>query len=345
MDIKADYSGQEIGKYYLVQKLGNGGFGAVYRAHDRILKTDKAIKILEVKNLRGAYKLFNEAAIPYKCRHNHIIKINSGELVQFNGEILFVVDMDLANGESIESILKKRYISIIDSLNIIKDILFAVEYSHISGNIHRDIKPANILMDNNVPKLSDFGLSTALGSVIVPWKRYVSHAAPETFVNDSVATIETDIYAIGITLYRMVNNISDWKLFLNGIPNAQKHIYSGKLIDKLPMAGYVPKKVQRIIKKACKKLPDERYRSASEMRNEIEKLKLGYNWNPIDTNHWKGIMEGYPTREIYIDIRRKTIEVVVLYNGRKKAAESKKFIDLMEAQDYVYSYIQTTTLT
>ena len=67
--------------------------------------------------------------------------------------------------------------------------------------IHRDIKPANILMDNGIPKLSDFGLSTALGSVIVPWKWYRSHAAPETFVSDSVATIETDIYAIGITLY------------------------------------------------------------------------------------------------------------------------------------------------
>ena len=81
MDIKADYSGQEIGKYYLVQKLGNGGFGAVYRAHDRILKTDKAIKILEVKNPREAYILFNEAAIPYKCRHNHIIKIKTARFL------------------------------------------------------------------------------------------------------------------------------------------------------------------------------------------------------------------------------------------------------------------------
>lgn len=52
VDLSSDYSGQEIGKYYLIEKLGNESFGAVYRAHDRILKTDKAIKILEVENPR-----------------------------------------------------------------------------------------------------------------------------------------------------------------------------------------------------------------------------------------------------------------------------------------------------
>lgn len=204
MDIRCDYSGNELGKYYLIEKLGNGGFGAVYRAHDRILKVDKAIKILEVINPNEAFKLFNEAAIPYKCKHNHIIKINNGEIISFNKELLFVVDMDLANGSSVEYILKHGDLSVIDSLNIIKNILFAVEYSHLLGIIHRDIKPANILMDNGVPKLSDFGLSAALGSVIIPWKWYRTHAAPETFVNNSIATVETDIYALGITLYRMV---------------------------------------------------------------------------------------------------------------------------------------------
>lgn len=344
MDLSSDYSGQEIGKYYLIEKLGNGSFGAVYRAHDRILKTDKAIKILEVENPREAFKLFNEAAIPYKCKHNHIIKINSGELFDFNKELLFVVDMDLANGESIETILKKRYISVVDSLNIIKDILFAVEYSHLSGSIHRDIKPANILMDNGIPKLSDFGLSTALGSVIVPWKWYRSHAAPETFVSDSVATIETDIYAIGITLYRMVNNISEWRLFLNSISNADKSIRSGKLIDKLPMADYVPEKVQRIIKKACKADPAKRYHTASEMRNAIEKLQLMYNWNPINERHWKGKAEGYPNKEALVDVRRQFIEVVIKNNNRKQSSESQKFLDLVEAQNYMYQYIKKTTL-
>lgn len=164
MDIRLDYSGNELGKYYLIQKLGNGGFGAVYKAHDRILGVEKAIKILEVTDPQEAFKLFSEAAIPYNCRHDHIIKINVGEIIAFNDELVFVVDMELANGESIDSLLKNTYISVIDCLNIMRDILFAVEYSHLQGVIHRDIKPANILMDNGIPKLSDFGLSTALGN-------------------------------------------------------------------------------------------------------------------------------------------------------------------------------------
>lgn len=168
--------------------------------------------------------MFSEAAIPYKCQHNHIIKINSGEIINFNGELLFVIDMDLANGQSIDSILKHSYISVVDSLCIIKNILFAVEYSHLQGIIHRDIKPANILIDNGVPKLSDFGLSTALGDIIIPWKWYRTHAAPETFVNNSIATVETDIFALGMTLYRMVNNIPNWERFLQSIPNCDRQV-------------------------------------------------------------------------------------------------------------------------
>lgn len=77
-------------------KLGNGGFGSVYRVFDKILSVEKALKILEVNNPNEAYKLFSEAAIPYKCQHNNVIKINGGEIIQFNGELLFVIDMDLA---------------------------------------------------------------------------------------------------------------------------------------------------------------------------------------------------------------------------------------------------------
>ena len=344
MDIRQDYSGNELGKYYLIQKLGNGGFGAVYKAYDRILGAEKAVKILEVTNPQEAFKLFSEASIPYKCRHNHIVKINSGEIIDFNGELLFVVDMELANGESIDSLLKHSYISIIDTLNIMRDILFAVEYSHLQGIIHRDIKPANILLDNGIPKLSDFGLSTALGNVIVPWRWYRTHAAPETFVNDSVATVETDIYALGMTLYRMINGISDWNLFLQRIPNAEILMRSGKLIDKLPVAPYVPDKVHKIIKKACHKLPGRRFHRATEMRNAIEKLSPLYNWRIVEEDYWIGDAIGLAVKEIYVEYKRNHIEVVVTNNGRKSSQDSRKYSDLLEARKYTMEYIKNTTL-
>lgn len=344
MDIHLDLSGNQLGKYYLINKIGNGSFGVVYRAFDTILKVEKAIKVLEVSNPSEAQRLFNEAAIPYKCKHNNIIKINSGEVIKFKNEFLFVIDMDLANGESIESLLRRKCLPVTDCLNITKDILFAVEYSHLHGIIHRDIKPANILLDNGIPKLSDFGLSMALGSVISPWKWYCSHAAPETFVYNSVATVQTDIYAIGVTLYRMVNSISDWDLLLQTIPNVQEIMERGQLIDKLPMAPYIPEKVIRIIRKACQKKPEKRYSSATDMRNSIEKLCPLFRWEMVGMDCWKGEAPGYPVKDMYLEYKKNNICVVVLNNGRKSSNESASFDNLSFAREYMINVIKKTTL-
>lgn len=344
MDIHHDYSGNQIGKYYLIHKLGNGGFGAVYKAFDVILKAEKAVKILEVNNPQKAFQLFTEASIPYKCRHNNIIRINSGEIIQFQNELVFVVDMELVNGESIDSLLRHTYISVIDSLNIMRDILFAVEYSHLQGVIHRDIKPANILIDNGIPKLSDFGLSVAMGDEINPQKWYITHAAPEIFVDNSNATIQTDIYALGITMYRMTNGITDWNLLLRGITNANLLMKSGKLMDNLPVAPYVPNKVSKIIKKACKRLPEDRYGSAMEMRNAIEKLCPVFNWKMIEDDFWKGVAIGHPIKEIYFEYKRNQVSVIVTNNGRKSSQDSKGFTDIIQAKKYMMDYIRNTTL-
>lgn len=344
MNIRYDYSGNDFGKYYLIQKLGNGGFGSVYKVYDKILGVEKALKIMEVSNPNEAYRLFSEAAIPYKCQHNNVIKINGGEIIKYNDELLFVIDMDLANGKSIESILKTSYLSIIQSLEIIRNILFAVEYSHLQGIIHRDIKPANILIDNNIPKLADFGLSTALGETIIPWKWYVTHAAPETFVNNSIATVQTDIFALGMTLYRMVNGISDWEFFLQSIPDLNEAIPKGTLINKLPMSPIVPEKIVRIVKKACNIDPQKRYNSASEMRNAIEKLQPLYSWIKISEFNWKGSSVGNPKKEICIEPNKKIINVSVYNNSRKSSSDSKKFTEMTQAKDYVNNYIKQTTI-
>lgn len=343
MNKNIDYSGQCIDKYQLLKRLGSGSFGVVYKAHDRILDVDMALKILEVSDPQLANKLFSEAAIPYKCQHNNIVKINGAQIATFDNKLHFIVDMQLVNGGSIEDLLNRRQLSVIDGLRMMKDILFGIEYSHTKKFIHRDIKPANILIDNNIPKIADFGLSATLNKLIIPSIWYGTHAAPETYKN-SIATIETDIFALGMTLYRMVNNISDWWHFVSSIPSAQKLMKNGKFIDKLPFKPYVPKAVEKIIKKACNADANKRYHSASEMRNAIEKLKYLYNWNEISEWHWMSNLERQPQKDITLNVKAKKIEIVVKNNNRKSTIECQTFFDQIEAEKYFMNYIANSTI-
>ena len=343
MNVNDDYSGKTIGKYHLIEKLGKGHFGAVYSAIDFVLNSTKAIKIMNVTNPSQAFKLFEEAAIPHKCAHNNIVRINGGSLESFENEVHFVIDMELVDGGSLEDLMRSRQISVLDTLEIIKSALFGLQHSHNQGIVHRDIKPANILISNGIPKLSDFGLASTLNEVLpndALW--YYTHSAPE-FKTTLTPTIETDIYALGVTMYRAVNCIINWRTYLKSIKSIDRLIDNGTFIEKVQFEPFVPKKVIRIIKKACKPDPANRYHSAAEMRNAIEKLLPQTNWLTQDNCVWTGTTERQIQTAHIINLRR-GFEVQVKINGRRNNSYCKRFALLEEAEEYLYDYISTTTV-
>lgn len=342
MDTNFDYSGQNIGKYFLEKKLGSGSFGAVYCAIDRVLNSRKAIKILAIQDPERAHELFTEAEIPYKCQHPNIVKIHNGTLELFEGRTYFVIDMELVNGGSLESCLYPHTLSTIDSVSIAKNILFGLQHAHLNGVIHRDIKPANILLHNKLPKISDFGLSTSQNTQINPWKWYYTHAAPETFTN-SIATVTTDIFAFGMTLYRMLNHIADWRSFIITIKDFNNLISSGKLINHIPFSQHIPLSLVRIIKKACNISPLKRYQSAIEMRNALERLRPRYSW--ISKGSWLCIGSSYTEQQkcIAIENRRFYVEFVVKSGLRRTNLECRKFETNVEAEAYFLNYIAKTS--
>ena len=353
MNVNEDYSGNVIGKYKLIKKLGNGNFGSVYLVHDEILNTDKALKLLQIKDLKKAKKLFLEAEIPYKCNHKNIIEIYGGEILSVTNtathvsELLFAIDMELINGLSVEKLLTKQYLTLDYSLKMIQGVLFGLEHSHNQGIIHRDIKPGNILIDNKIPKLSDFGLASSLGALIDPPDGYIPHMAPET-IDNNIATIESDIYALGITFYRMINNISNWQEYLNNffcsIDDLNNDIISGQFIKKLNFQPYIPEKVKKIIKKACALNPSERYHSAAEMRNAIAKLHTNYEWNKISDLQWQGINQDKKKKELTIEEKGKIFKFIVKNNNRKSSAECHDFTKIEDAISYMNNYIKDSLL-
>ena len=181
-------------------------------------------------------------------------------------------------------------------------------------------------------------------ALIIPWRWYRFHAAPETFVDCSVATVETDIFALGMTMFRMVNNISNWSLFLQNITNFESLIITGKLIGKIQQEPYVPLKIQRIIRKACNPLPEKRYHSAAEMRHSLERIHFLYNWFMIDNYHWTGTSTGLTKKDIYLEMKSKSVNVVVKNNGRCSSTDSRNFGNLEEAMAYLFEYIKATTI-
>lgn len=340
MDLYDDYSGELLGTYELKEKLGNGCFGAVYRVWDTVLKTEKAVKILDVYDPVQAEELFKEAEIPYKCRHNNIVKINGGQLIDFEDDCVFVIDMDLCSDGSVEDRIEQETLTVIDSLNIVKDVLYGLEHAHMQGIIHRDIKPANILIDKRRAKLSDFGLSAVKGDYVDgDW--YIVHTAPEVF-DSSTATVASDIYAVGVTLFRMVNNYSDWKDRVIEIKDINKVLRKGTLIKNIGYRDYIPKKVRKIINKACNPDAGKRYASAKEMRNAIEKLQYLFNWYRIDDMSWG--VDGKKGRTLSIKKHRGYVETVLEVNGRKSNKDSHRFSSIEDAEAFCCEYISENTV-
>lgn len=344
MDSSLDLSGINIDKYHVVEKIGNGSFGSVYNVIDMVLNTKKAIKILDISEPEKVLALFKEAEIPYKCQHKNIVMINEANVFSVNNELKVIIDMELVNGGSLEKRLKERFIPVVEGLKILSDALYGLEYAHLKGIVHRDIKPANILLHNDIPKISDFGLAVPNGTNIDPWVWYVTHAAPEVFEN-SVASIESDIFAFGMTLFRVVNNISDWRTYISQIKNYNILIRNGKLIEHLPFSPYVPSRVKQIIKKACKASPYDRYKSAAEFRDAIDRLRFYCKWYPVDSNTWEGLSCGSKDKYIARINFGKKSEFVLKKNNRCIGSECETFSTKEEAQAFLYQFIAQKTIS
>jgi len=339
MDNNLDYSGARIGKYYLIKKLGKGNFGAVYRAKDMVLETEKAVKILTINNPQEVQNAFNEAAIPYKCKHKNIVTINSADLIGYNDEVLFLIDMQYVLGGSLEDLLKKKFISVINGIDIISNVLYGLEHAHINKILHSDLKPANILLDKETPLISDFGLANIINATN-PEKWYITHAAPECFKKGSIITQMTDIYAIGLTMFRLVNSIKDWDLYLSKIENVGQSISRGKLFDKLAFEPYIPERVRRIIKNACL---TRKYNSAAQMRNDLQKLKYNFDWKKVSNNQWRAEERNGVRRDLLLNKKGNNIEFIVKKNNRRLTDESRIFKSYEDATKHMNEYVKKTT--
>jgi non-specific serine/threonine protein kinase/serine/threonine-protein kinase len=205
-------SGQTIGRYQLLELIGEGGMGEVYLAQDHELDRKVAVKLIKgnFKTLELLRRFNNERLILAQLNHANIAGLLDGGTTA-DGVPFFV--MEHVEGQPIDRYADEHQLSISDRLKLFRTVCEAVQYAHQHLIIHRDLKPTNVLVTSDgEPKLLDFGIAKLLVAddsaaaaetatmfgVMTP-----EYASPEQVKGESITTA-TDVYSLGVVLYELL---------------------------------------------------------------------------------------------------------------------------------------------
>ncbi|TCB60324.1 serine/threonine-protein kinase [Acinetobacter terrae] len=272
----------ELYKYKLQKRIGKGNFGQVWIAKDLTLEKEVAVKILDT-SFEPIFKHLQEAKYGNSVKHQNVVHVHYADIVEFEGSELVIIAMDHhSKGSVLKELNSANYIDIVRATKIIIDILKGLEYLHECGIYHNDIKPSNILIANNGNALlTDYGISISSSDLkpVQSPNSYRLHAAPETLKSNNIS-VQTDVYQLGLTFYRLVNgigNVSELRSRL-GDSEFNNAKINGLILGINDFLPFVPLCIKKIILKAINSDVTLRYQSALEMRKDLEKIALFGYW-------------------------------------------------------------------
>jgi serine/threonine protein kinase/tetratricopeptide (TPR) repeat protein len=275
----ADTLPSRIGHYAISHKLGQGGMGVVYAARDERLQRPVALKMISSlsDDETTRRRFWREARIAASVNHPNICQIY--DIGDDEGDDLFIA-MELLEGETLDRRLQKGPLSVSQAVPVALDILAALAALHARGVVHRDLKPSNVFLTPHGVKVLDFGVArpqpeqalTAEGNltgtgVLVGTPRYI---APECVLGE-VADARSDLFAVGAILFEIL---------------AGRPAFAGRTVAEVlratvseqPPALIGPPAVtavDRVIRRALSKRPDDRPESADEMARQLRGIRLG----------------------------------------------------------------------
>lgn len=273
-----DLTGHSLGRYHILEQLGEGGMATVYKAYDTRLERDVAVKVIRVDQFNDALmgdvlkRFEREAKALARLTHSNIVHVNDyGE----HDGVPFLV-MDFLPGGTLKERMRQP-MPWQAAVRLLLPILSALEYAHEHKVIHRDVKPANILLtEKGQPMLTDFGiakiLETEVGQTLTGAGVGIGtpeYMAPEQALGKPIDA-RVDIYSLGIVLYEL---LTGRRPYTADTPMAVifKHIS-----DPLPAPSQfvpdLPQAVERILIKALAKEPEERYEDAHAFAQALENL-------------------------------------------------------------------------
>jgi tetratricopeptide (TPR) repeat protein len=280
--------GQTYGHYRLIERIGEGGMGVVYRAHDEVLERDVALKLLPAGVVRdeSTRKRFRQEALTLaRLNHPNIETLHGFESA---GDADFLV-MEFVAGHTLADRLARGPMKQADILTFGMQLASALDEAHKQGVVHRDLKPANILITpTDQAKVLDFGLARLLPmgdqstnqsesqtSALAGTLPYLS---PEQ-LHGSQPDHRSDLYALGVVLYEMATG-----------RRPHSHASVGALVEAIlhheppPVRSLNPEisqELEAIIRKAMDRDPRLRYQSAREIQVDLQRLMSGRNLEQV----------------------------------------------------------------
>jgi len=269
-----------INRYELLEIIGEGGMGIVYKAKCHLLNRFVAVKILkeELSNDEEYTSRFKrEATSIARLSHPNIVNVHD---VGSENNINFIV-MEYINGKTLKQVIKENgRLRFEKTIDIVLQIAKGLECAHSNNIIHRDIKPDNIMITkDNMVKVMDFGIAKVAdirtvtnSSKIMGSVHYFSpEQAKGIFVD-----CRTDIYSLGIVMYEMVTGRVPYNAE-SAITIAMMHIQESVTAPKKIITD-IPENINQVILKAMQKEPIKRYQTAREMAEVISEIKKNPNY-------------------------------------------------------------------
>lgn len=275
-----------LNRYELLENIGEGGMGTVYKAKCHLLNRFVAVKILkaELSNDEEFVARFKrEATSIARLSHPNIVNVHD---VGTENNINFIV-MEYINGKTLKQVIKENgRLSSEKTLDIALQTAKALQCAHINNIIHRDIKPDNIMITkDNMVKVMDFGIAKVADSRTVTNSSKimgsVHYFSPEQAKGNFV-DCRTDIYSLGIVMYEMVTGRVPYNAE-SSITIAMMHIQEPVTPPKEIITD-IPENINQVILKAMQKEPIKRYQTAKEMAEVINEIKKNPNYIIKESN-------------------------------------------------------------